>query len=387
MAKINFTKKTLEDLPSPAKGRSSYSDEKERGLIIRVTAKGHKSFQLYQKHNGRPVRITLGTFPEMSVENARKAAQVQKAELAKGINPNVEKNKFRQEATLKELFQEYMERYSKREKKSWIYDQREIPRFLSQWFNRKISDISKQEVQKLHEKIRDESGPYQANRLLERLKAMYNKAIEWGWDGTNPAHTVKKFREKSRDRFLQKDELPRFFKALEQEENQTAADVFRICLFTGARKTNVLQMQWKDISFDMATWRIPETKNGDPLPIPLGEEALQVLISRKLNAKSSPWVFPSPVDETSHLNDPKKAWARVLERADIENLRIHDLRRTFGSWQAISGANMLTIGKSLGHKSSKSTEVYAHLYDDPIRKSINKVGSLMAEMAKGDNDE
>ena len=154
-----------------------------------------------------------------------------------------------------------MERYSKLHKKTWKYDERDIPRFLGQWFHRKLSSITKQEIQTLHEKIRVENGLYQANRLLARIHVLYNKAIEWGWEGINPAQGVKKFKEKSRDRFLHPDELPRFFEALAEEQNDTIRDYVYVSLFTGARKSNVLEMRWKEINFERREWAVPETKN------------------------------------------------------------------------------------------------------------------------------
>src|SRR5690606_11457999 len=103
-------------------------------------------------------------------------------------------------------------------------------------------------------------GHFQANRALERLRALYNKALEWGWEGDNPTIGIKKFKEKSRERFVQPNELPLLFHALEIEENKTARDYILISLMTGARKSNVLAMRWEQISWEHKTWRIPETK-------------------------------------------------------------------------------------------------------------------------------
>lgn len=438
--KINFTKKALETLPLPAEGkRYSFKDEKERGLIVRVTANGQKTFQLYQKHQGRPIRITLGLFPDMSVENARKEALKAKGSLAKGANPNIEKNKLRKEITLGELFKTYMDRYSKIEKKSWIYDQREISKFLNHWFNRKISDISKYEITNLHLKLRETNGLYQSNRILERLRAMYNKAIEWGWDGSNPTTGIKKFKEKSRDRYIKPDEIPLFMKALEMEENKVAQDFFYIALFTGARKTNILQMRWEQVDWHNKTWRIPDSKNGEPITIPLSSKAEKILERRLKDSHGNPWVFPSKTSKEGYLNDPKKAWHRLRKRATMElwkqnatinaiiedvekrllnsdnygytvsklfstvqkqaleqsmecpvglmDIRLHDIRRTFGSYQAIAGASLQIIGKSLGHKSQHSTQVYSRLHNDPVKASIEKATNAMLQFSEEEKEE
>ena len=123
-------------------------------------------------------------------------------------------------------------------------------------------------MQLLHEKIHRENGLYQANRMLERIRGMYNKAIEWGWEGINPATGIKKYREKSRDRFVQPHEMPWLIKVLSEERNETARDYFWLLLLTGVRRTNTLMMRWEQISWERQEWRIPDTKNGDPLTVP-----------------------------------------------------------------------------------------------------------------------
>lgn len=430
---VNFTKATIAGFPVPPTGkRYAFKDARVRGLVVRVTPNGKRTFQLYQKHLGRPVRITLGSFPDMTVEQARNEATKAKGALAAGTNPNVEKYRMRQEITLRELFSLYMERYSKLEKKSWRYDEREINKFLSHWFNRKISDISKYEIKSLHLKVHERNGLYQANRILERIRAMYNKAIEWGWDGQNPTNGIKKFKERSRDRFVRPDEMPLLLKAIESEENEVARDYFLILLFTGARKTNVLQMRWEQIDWHNKTWRIPDTKNGEPVVLPLSQKAEEILGQRLKASNSSPWVFPSNSSKQGHLADPKKAWNRIkqaatiafwakndrttapirkaifnrdmdsdignhyraiqkaaqAEKADLPtglmDVRIHDIRRTFGSYQAMSGASLQIIGESLGHKSQQSTQVYARLQNDPVRLSIERATEEMMSLSSGE---
>jgi integrase len=384
---LNFTKAALTKLPPAPKGvKQYYYDEREAGLLLAVTSGGAKSFYLYKRIEGRPERLLLGRFPDLTIENARKAAQEAKGQIAQGINPQKEKRAVRDEMTFGALFGEYLEKYSKVHKRSWAYDEREVNKFLSHWFKRKISSIDKAEVERLHAKIGKENGLYQANRLLERIRSIFNKAIDWSWAGVNPAVGIQKYREKSRDRFLQPDELPRFFEALSSEPNEAARDFFLLSLLTGARKSNTLAMRWKDINFTTETWRIEETKNADPLTVHLPRQAVDLLKARKL-ASDSAWVFPA--DSTSgHLADPKKAWARILRQAGIENLRIHDLRRTLGSYQAATGANGYIIGKSLGHRSQQSTAIYARLNLDPVRESVNKATEAMfGYMAAGRAEE
>jgi len=421
MKTFNFTKTEILKLPRPSKGMATYKDTKEKGLSLYITATGTITFFIRKRINGQDQRITLGSFPELTVDNARKKALKAKASIADGNNPNHEKNKMREEITFKALFNQYMDRYSRKEKKSWKYDEREVNRFLSHWFKRKISTITKYEVQNIHEKIRNENGLYQANRILERIRAIFNKAIEWGWEGKNPAQGIKKFKERSRDRFIQPNELPCLFQAIEHEQNEVARDYIWLSLLTGARKSNVLAMRWDQIVWERNEWRIPDTKNDDPAHIPLTERAMEILKDRRQKTNSE-WVLPTSVasSKTGHLADPKKAWQRILKRATIYlwqaipdyqtlisdankkfsnsnsidyqfdmivalakdrkvvlptgliDIRLHDIRRTLGSYQAIGGSSLPIIGKSLGHKSQQATQIYSRLHLDPVRESMER---------------
>ncbi len=375
---FNFTKTAIRGLKAPEKSILYYRDTREKGLSLYVTANNVITFFIRKRIGGKDERVIIGNFPEMSVENARKKARIIKGYVAGGINPNEEKRKLKQEITFGELFTEFMERYSKKQKRTWKEDERDIRRFLSNWFSRKISIISKREIQLLHDQTKDNNGLYQANRLLERIRALYNKAIEWGWNGANPTTGIKKFKEKKRDRFIKPDELPLFFQAVNDETNQTAKDYIWLLLLTGARKNNVLAMRWKEIDWQSKEWRIPETKNGEPVTLPLIKKAIEILENRKQTSESQ-WVFPSENSRSGHFTDPKKAWQRILKRANIEDLRIHDIRRTMGSYQAITGSSLAIIGKSLGHKSQQATAIYARLYNDPVRVSMEKAAQAMLE--------
>ena len=382
---FNFTKKSLDALPWPEKGKRLYVyDTRVRGLEMMVTDQGTKSFKVYRKLNDKPVRVTLGKYPEMTIEQARNEAQKIITEMLKGKNPNEEKKKLRAETSLGEMFALYLERYSKHHKKTWQSDERDVPRFLGHLFQRKLSAITKQDIQAIHEKIGKENGLYQANRLLARVHIIYNKAIEWGWEGINPAHGIKKFKEKSRDRFLHPDELPRFFESLEAEQNDTIRDYIYISLFTGVRRSNVLAMRWNEIHFERREWLVPETKNGESLRVHLVESVIDILRIRLEKYGKKEWVFEGP-GKTGHLMEPKAGWKRILDKAGIKDLRLHDLRRTLGSWQAATGANTYMIGHSLGHKSPQSTAVYARLNLDPVRDSVEKATQAMLQTIKKGN--
>jgi integrase len=378
---MNFTKAAIEALPSPPKGgRSYYYDTRQRGLGIRVNGGGAKTFIVYRWVNGKPERITLGRYLDLTIEQARGAAAEANAAIARGENPNDKRRAGRAELTFGELFHEYMERHAKIHKRSWKEDQGQYDRYLFAWAKRKLSHITRTDVQRLHHAIGNSKGHYAANRLLALLSSVFNQAKNLGlWEKASPATGIKKFRETSRDRFIQEDEFPRFFAALDEEPNETIRDYVLVSLLTGARRSNVLAMNWENIHLERAEWRIPMTKNGTSQVVPLSPEVVTILNQRRSQVESE-WVFPGGGAD-GHLVEPRKGWERILDRAGITDLRLHDLRRTLGSWQARGGASLAIIGKSLNHKTPAATAIYARLDLDPVRQSVNAANTAILTAA------
>lgn len=377
-----FSKTRLKGLPTPEKGRVYYHDERVPGLTLCITPADTRTFYLYRWTNGRPVRIPLGRFPEVTVEQARTQVKVFVGAMADGHDPQAERRKKRQEPVLADLFTHWLEVHAKAHKKSWAEDERQYNAYLADWGNRRLSAIARSDVQALHARLGRKNGIYTANRVLALLRAMFNEAGRQGWLKENPALGVQRFKEKSRDRFLMPDELPRFFQALAEEPDPVLKGFFLMALLTGARRRNVEAMRWEDIDFGLARWRIPDTKTGEPHIVPLSSPAIQALIGLKQFERDG-WVFPARrKSKTGHLMDPMPAWRRILARAGLENLRIHDLRRSLGSWQALTGSSLHIVGKTLGHTRPETTQIYARLQLDPIRDSVDKATTAML-MAAG----
>lgn len=380
MSKFNFTKAAIEALPVPEKGWRYYYDLKVHGLGVGVGSTGKKSFILYRKINGKPERITLGRYPDLTIEQARGKASEINSDIAKGLNPNEVKRGSKAELTFADLFAEYLERHSKPRKKTWTEDVSQFKIYLAKPLgNKKLSVIDRSSIASIHSSITKAGHATTANRVKALVSSVYGWAISAGLWHSNPATGIKLNKEKSRERFIQGNELPRFFQALADEQNDTMRDYFLVSLLTGARRANVLAMRWADVNLDRAEWLIQDTKNGTPHTVTLSPEVVKVLRNRK-QTDGTIFVFPG-IGKTGHLMEPKKGWKRILERAGIDNLRIHDLRRTLGSWQAKTGASLAIIGKSLNHKNQNTTAIYARLDLDPVRASVNKATSAMLEAA------
>ena len=393
MKYFNFTKNDIEKLTPPEKGLNTYFDTGFKGLKLYVTANGVKTFFIRKMVNGRDERFILGQYPDLSVQNARDKALITLSELANGKNPNEEKKANRAEQKLGDLFIEFMERYSKKDKKSWKYDQREIPKFYSDWFKRRLSDIKKTEIQRRHEKIRDEHGLYQANRCLERLRAMYNKAIYWGWEGQNPTNGIKKYTMVKRDRYLLPHERKAFFESLNQEENFVAKTYFYMALFTGARKTNVLEMRWKDIDFDTKCIDVThtlqrvyvskkETKIIYTTPktqksirrIPLAKVLYAKLKEMSKDYPKDAFVLTGSTDKWIEPLGYRYTYKSILQHSRVKYKKYHTLRHTFATRCVKVGMDTKSLSEILGHANVTITlNIYVHSSFETKNKYINKL--------------
>lgn len=384
--RFNFTKAALDKLEPPAEGRYYVYDAHTPGLCVCVTSTGAKSFYVYRKVAGKPERIRIGAWGELTCEQARDSAAKMNGKIADGLNPNDKRRSDRKAPTLGEVFAEFQElptrTKAKRPKSAKTKHEYKLQweAHLASWKDKQLSAITRNDVERLHNQIGEASGVYLANRVLALLKALFNTAIDAGYYNGNPAARLRPFEEKSRERFIQADEFPRFWAALEAEPNEKIRDFVKLALFTGQRRSNVLAMKWDDVNLDRALWTIPQTKTGRHT-VPLTPEAIAVLTRRAEKKSATGYVFPGR-HGGGHLQDPMGAWKEILKRAGIADLRIHDLRRSLGSWQAKTGASLPIIGKTLGHTRAETTQVYSRLDYDPVLASMTTATAAMMAAAK-----
>ncbi len=384
---INFTEKCIAALPIPTKeqGQAIYYDSgSQDGLMLIVTYGGTKTYYHYMFFNKKPVRTKIGRSPQMKLATARAAAHTMAENATHGINPGEQRRETLRDITLKQFYDTvYKPEYSVIHKKtrSVANDDSIFTHHLTDFHNRMLLDIKPAEIEKLHNNTQKTHSPYTANRVLSLIKHIYVIAAKRGYmnNHPNPAADISKFKEQSRDRFLQSDELGRLFAALDAEYNEIFKNYVLISLYTGQRRSSILSLRWSQVDLVNGFIYLSDTKNGEPMQVPMTNQLRELL--QKINQYTkSDWVFPSNKSKSGHFEDPKRPWQELLRRAGIENLRLHDLRRTMGSYQAISGSSLHIIGKSLGHKSTSATQVYARLSADPIRESMQKATDRMLEM-------
>ena len=387
-----LTKKLIETAALPKKGQVFLRDDVLRGFGVRLTA-GSKSFFIEKLIHGQVRRLTLGRFGEMTLDEARANAKKRMVEIDEGRDPVAERRQRSIAPTFHDLEQMYLTRHAAL-KKSRANDEAILNHHLSYLRPRKLVTITRYEIARLHSKIGTEPSsvirpgrpvqrpmPRTANQTLALLRSMLNLAMDWGLlpPGPNPCLRIKKFPEVSRERFVKPDELPKLWAAIQAEPNVFVRVAFFVALLTGARRDEVLTMRWSDLDLQQGTWTIPSTKAGRSHVVPLPRPAV-AMIQQLPRLEGNPYVFCGRWGR-SHLVNVAKPWKRIRKDAGLEDVRIHDLRRTLGSWLVAAGASLPLIGKALNHTSVSTTQVYARLQLEPVRIALEANAERMLTYA------
>jgi integrase len=365
-------------------------DAEVKGLGIRAYPTGKKAWVFSYGVEGRKRLMQIGVYPALTLDMARKAARKHGGEIATAeamntdpVDPLADRERKKEDLTISKLCEAYLTRHAAL-KKTGDEDKRRInTHILPAWGTLKIKAIRRSDVAALHHKI-GERGPYEANRVLALVSVLFEKAREWGFlpdSSSNPARDVQTFKEVKRDRWVKPEELPKLATAINKEPNVYVRALILAYLLTGARKSELLNAKWEDVDLERNELRLPDTKAGRIHYIPLSAPAL-ALFANLPKEEGNSYVFPGR-KEKKHLVNIGKSWRRIRKEAELEDVRLHDLRRTVGSWLATSGASLPLIGKVLGHTQPSTTAIYARLGEDPARKALEEHGERMMEVAQG----
>lgn len=429
---VRLTKRAIDAAAYAGEGNARLViwDDEVPGFGCRVYPGGRKAFVLSYRVAGRKRLLTVGTYGVLTLDQARTKAR---AELAKveteGADPLAERERERQGETVQDLATAYMERHGDA-KKSGTADRRRLNQYiLPKWGATKARAITRADVAALHSRI-GKAHPYEANRVLALLSKMFELARRWGFvpEGhPNPARDIDRFREAKRDRWVTPDELPRLARAIDEEPNEVARFALWLYLLTGARKSELLRAKWSDVDWTRSELRIPETKAGRVHYIPLSAPALALL--REIpRVEGNPFILvgrghrgASEAEKKAnphHLVNISKPWERVREAATLAHwralgdsridallarleaetkrsptvaevrasadfdlpggildVRLHDLRRTVGSWLAQAGNSLHLIGRVLNHSNQATTAVYARFGEDSVRAALEQHGA------------
>jgi integrase len=382
---IDMTARWLERLRPPVEGREEHFDKNVPGLGIRVSATGHMSWFVMYRMKGDPKvkRLTLEPYPQMTLADARERARKALLDAARGGDPAGKKRQEKEAPSFEELATEYLERYAKREKRSWKQDEAMIKKVLvPAWGRRKAHDVQRRDIIQLLDGARDRGLTTQVNRILALARKIYNWGIERDIVQSNPCTLVKTgISEKQRDRVLNPDEIRAVWKAFESLDLVMSA-MFKLRLITAQRGAEVANMRWTDLDLATGWWTIPGevAKNGLSHRVPLSKMALDQILMLKDKTGKEPWVFASPTRKGQHIASIGKAAGRMQDASGVDFV-MHDLRRTAASYMTGMGINRLVVSKILNHVESGVTRVYdRHSYDAEKRQALDAWAQRLEEI-------
>ena len=358
-------------------------DDEIRSFGLRVAASGVATFVIqYRNDEGRTRRMALGQYGKLTPDQAREEAKKHFGRIASGEDPAGEKQDARKDLTFNEVAERYLQEHAELKKKasSLEADKRLLAKTLRPVLgSRKIKRIDRFEIQKLHHSLR--GTPYKANRAIALLSKMFNLAEKWGIrpDGTNPCRHIEKYDETPRNRYLSEEELSRLGKALldaEKSESPFAIAALRLILFTGARKSEVLDLRWSDVDLERGILNLRDSKTGAKiLPLSMAAAKLFEGIPR---VQDNDYVIPGQ-KEGKRLVGLQRIWERIRKGALLDGVRVHDLRHTFGSVGAWAGIGLPVLGGLLGHSQPQTTSRYVHMATSPLTEAANRITDRITE--------
>lgn len=379
-----LTKRFVEAIKPDTHKKLIYWDTEIKGFGVIVLPSGRLTYCIqYRNINRIKKRLKIGVHGQLNTEEARTLAKKYLGEIAHGEDPAAKKKENRDLPLIKNLAQDYLERYAApRKRHRSIEEDKKLLRniILPSIGNQQVQNTSRRAIESIHLQL--ERTPYQANRVLALLSKMFSLAIAWKWRDDNPVKGIERYQEEKRDRWLNREELSRFWKALECYPNHYASLVLKLLLLTGARKSEILQATWDQFDLERGVWTKPAhlTKQKKREHLPLSEQVLKILYNiKKSNKNNTLYLFPDKTGEKP-IRDIKDFWEKIIKEAELENVRIHDLRHTHASYLVSRGLSLSIVGKLLGHTQASTTQRYAHLADEPLRQAAELFGNTVEQL-------
>ncbi len=381
--KFKFTNANIKTLVIPSK-RTFYYDTIEAGLSIQVTPNGAKSFYYRGFVLGKQIRVKLGEPSYMSVDEARQEARKSKICMKEGINPIEERKKITNESTFKELYNRFMDEKEQHIKKITAEYYKDLwKRYLSKLENKKISQITPDELKIFHKRMTQYNGKRCANQAIVLLRTIYNHFIKQNiYQGFNPGNAVQLNKQIARTRHLSGNEIETFRDAINETEDSISKFAIMMLWVTGARKRNVFSMKWEDVNLIDKVWIIPDTKTQANVSVALVDAAIEILTELQ-QTKYNDYVFFSTTSKSGHIGGVRKTWDRILKKAGINNFHLHDLRHTYATALLANGADAFMVKQALTHKSLQSTQIYVNLDVDDLRDKLNETVNKMIGVKNG----
>lgn len=400
---MRITKQNVEKLPRPTQtkpgqtAQKRYYDDTLKQFGVRLTSGGTIAFFIEKNINHKLRRITLGQYPAMTVEMARKKATELLGKIAMGIDPVAEKRADKaKEITLEAVFGDYLDA-RKSLKPNTVFDYKRIlSEGLADWATKPMLSITKNMVEAKHKKLGEKSEA-RANLTMRLLRALFNFAQGKYEDAKgqslfleNPvnrlSHTRAWYKVERRRTIIKLNELKSWYEAVTMlplvhisKFSETFRDYLLLLLFTGLRRQEAAKLTWQQVDLESRTLTVTDTKNHHPHTLPLTDYLFELFIKRK-NQASTKYVFPGE-GKHGYILEPRKAMAKVTELSKVE-FTLHDLRRTFITIAESLDIPSYALKRLLNHKMNHDiTAGYIIMDVERLRKPMEKITSFILKVA------
>jgi integrase len=404
-----ITKRAVDALVVKAGAEAALWDSEVKGFGIRVRKSGAKTYLVqYRAGAGRkaPLRkFTIGKHGSpWTPTTARTEAKRLLGLIAAGQDPAHGRGEDRRALTASELCDVYLSEGVAHKKPSTLKaDRGRIIHHIKPLLGKKRVDaISRADIERILIDVRDgktaapipknsvrragsiaKGGSGVAAQCIALMSTLLEFAVQRGLRTDNPARGVKRPAVRKMERFLSQEEIARLATALDSEATRTGnpypAAAIKLLLLTGARRGEIVGLQWQHVDFDHQCLRLPDSKTGAKVVF-LNAPALQIL-SNLPHLSNNAHVLPGKRERGS-LVGIDKVWFRVRAAAGLQDVRLHDLRHSFASMGVAGGLSLPLIGALLGHRHTATTARYSHLSADPIRAANELVGTRIASAMK-----
>lgn len=401
--------KRIVDAAQPSDGQAFIWDGDVNGFGLRITPAGAKAYVLqYRASDGRSRRLTIGKHGSpWTVDSAREKAKELLHHIANGADPLADRAAARTAMTVADLADLYIEEgpASRPNKKarSWETDRGLLKAHIRPLLGtRTVKSLTRNDVGRFQRDVAEGKsarktdakrggkkvvgGKGIAARATATLKAMLSFATERGIISESPAIGVRLLKQDKVERFMSESEVAKLAEAITNLEDAAKlppayAGIFRMLMLTGCRLGEIEGLQWDWIDFERGMIRFPDSKTGakiTPLPSPAAD-----VLANIARRDGDPFVFQATRGAWGRISGVSKAWREVRTAAGMPDLRLHDLRHSFASFAVADGAALFLVGKILGHKQASTTEIYAHLRDDPLKAVADATAKKIAAAMKG----
>ena len=382
-----LTERVIRDA-KPAAKRYIIWDRQVAGLGVKVFESGSKAYVLSYRVGGRKRLVTLARCSEMSLKAARERAGFELVRIRDGeADPLSRREEARRAPTMAEFIAQFFEveapaRIARERMKAAtveVYRYQADKHILPAIGRHRVADVTRADIERM---VASLPGPSR-NRVLALASRLFTLAEKWELrpPGTNPTRHVERAREEARDRVLAPSELAALAKALADAGAGSPANVaaVRFAAVTGLRIGEVLSVRWEDVDFETGRLTLPETKSGRRVH-DLSSAAVAVLAALP---RIGDWAFTNNGKAPATYKRVRETFARAASAAGLENVRLHDLRRSFMTNAALAGAGAHVLRDLLGHRDTTMADRYIRSLSNPVREAREQVGATMAAMMDG----